>query len=96
MNSKALILLFFFLIFGSCNRGPKQAVQSRETDIHGIDVSHHQGTIDWAKVKEQMPNLEFVYVKASEGEDYVDPMFRANAKGASAQGLGSVPSITSG
>lgn len=86
MNSKALILLFIFLLFGSCKRGPKQATQSRETAIHGIDISHHQGTIDWVKVKEQMPNLAFVYVKASEGEDYVDPKFLANAKGASVQG----------
>lgn len=54
--------------------------------IKGIDVSHHQGDIDWAEVKKAQPNLAFVYVKCSEGKSYVDPKFKVNAKGASAQG----------
>ena len=86
MDSKALVILSLLLFLGSCNSEPRRTVQSGEKTIIGIDVSHHQGTIDWVKVKEQMPNLAFVYVKASEGEDYVDPKFLTNAKGASAQG----------
>lgn len=52
----------------------------------GIDVSHHQGKIDWAKVKKSEPHLAFVYVKCSEGSTYVDPEFKRNAVGAHAQG----------
>lgn len=54
--------------------------------IKGIDVSHHQGDIDWAKVKRAQPKLAFVYVKCTEGKSYVDPKFKVNAEGASAQG----------
>ena len=55
--------------------------------ITGIDVSHHQGAINWEKVKEELPHLEFVYVKCTEGKTYVDPAFVKNVKGASAQGF---------
>ena len=54
--------------------------------VTGIDISHHQGDIDCKKVKKAQPNLAFVYVKCSEGKSYVDPKFKVNAKGASAQG----------
>ena len=57
-----------------------------QADIKGIDVSHHQGNIDWKKVKKSRPNLAFVYVKCTEGKDYVDPRFKANVKGAADQG----------
>lgn len=50
--------------------------------IEGIDISSAQPlTIDWNKVKGA--GVRFVYVKASEGVDYVDPFFMrhvANAK----------------
>ena len=52
----------------------------------GIDVSHHQGNIDWKKVKKAKPRLDFVYVKCTEGKTYVDPKFIQNVRGAAAQG----------
>ena len=52
----------------------------------GIDVSHHNGHIDWKKVKSECPDLKFVYIKCTEGATYVDPEFKANAKGAGDQG----------
>ena len=46
-----------------------------ETDkILGIDVSHHQGYIDWEGLSAQA-DVRFVYLKATEGQDYVDPRF---------------------
>ncbi|MBE6252314.1 MAG: glycosyl hydrolase family 25 [Bacteroidales bacterium] len=57
-----------------------------QPDVKGIDVSHHQGDIDWKKVKEAQPKLAFVYVKCTEGKSYVDPMFRKNAEGAASVG----------
>lgn len=53
--------------------------------LQGIDVSHFQGTIDWARVSGA--GMRFAYAKATEGITYVDPAFAANAAGASAQGL---------
>ena len=54
--------------------------------VIGIDVSHHQGDINWGMVKKAKPELAFVYVKCSEGRDFVDPRFVSNATGAAAVG----------
>lgn len=52
---------------------------------YGIDVSAHQGPIDWTAVAAD--GIEFAYVKASEGGDFVDERFEANWDGAGAAGL---------
>jgi lysozyme len=54
--------------------------------LWGIDVSHHQGAIDWATVAQE-PNLVFAYLKASEGGDWRDPRFAENLQQARAAGL---------
>lgn len=41
--------------------------------VHGIDVSHFQGQVDWAAVAAS--GKTFAIVKATEGIDYVDPTF---------------------
>jgi lysozyme len=45
-------------------------------EIHGIDVSHHNGKIDWDKVAGD--NIAFAYMKATEGVSFVDPHFKYN------------------
>lgn len=45
--------------------------------VRGIDVSHHQGDIDWAAVAAS-GRVEFAYLKATEGGDWVDPTFATN------------------
>lgn len=56
--------------------------------VIGIDVSRHQKNIDWSKVKEwQGKPIEFVYMKATEGATYQDPMYKHNIKHARANGL---------
>jgi lysozyme len=52
---------------------------------YGIDVSSHQGTIDWGKVAAD--GISFAYVKATEGADYVDPSFDRNWTGAGQTGI---------
>ena len=54
---------------------------------HGIDVSHRQGDIDWIKVSKDSNDIEFVYVKATEGATYFDPKFEDNVKGAHDAGM---------
>ena len=51
----------------------------------GIDVSRHQGTIDWAQVAAS--GQRFVIAKATEGLFSVDPMYATNRAGAMAAGL---------
>ncbi|MGD9211067.1 MAG: GH25 family lysozyme [Desulfobacteraceae bacterium] len=53
--------------------------------IRGIDVSHHQGKVDWDLVKEE--NLHFVFIKATEGGDFKDTQFDRNWQEASRIGL---------
>lgn len=45
--------------------------------IQGIDVSHHQGDIDWKTVAAQ-PNVRFAIMKATEGGDHKDSRFAEN------------------
>lgn len=44
--------------------------------VWGIDVSHHQGLIDWPRLAAS--GLSFAYIKATEGGDFVDPRFASN------------------
>lgn len=53
--------------------------------IRGIDVSHHQGPIDWAKVADH--GIAFAYLKASEGTGFVDPRFADNRAAAARHGI---------
>lgn len=55
--------------------------------MNGIDISHHQGKVDWVKVLNSSFKPEFVFIKATQGIDYSDPMFLTNAKGAKQAGL---------
>ncbi|MED4726893.1 glycoside hydrolase family 25 protein [Aneurinibacillus migulanus] len=55
------------------------------TKIKGIDVSHHNGTVDWKKVAAD--GVKFVFLKASEGTTFVDKTFKTNAANARANGI---------
>lgn len=54
--------------------------------VQGLDVSHHQGRIDWSAVA-RTGRYRFVWIKASEGSDWTDPRFAENRAGAAAAGL---------
>ncbi|NHZ89905.1 hypothetical protein F2P45_12900 [Massilia sp. CCM 8733] len=47
--------------------------------LQGIDVSDHQGKIDWGTVARQ--GVAFAYAKATEGGTWTDPTFAANYAG---------------
>lgn len=49
--------------------------------VYGIDISHHQGKINWEKFKEENPKelpVKFIYMKACEGSDHKDTRFDTN------------------
>lgn len=55
----------------------------RKYSIHGIDVSRYQGRIKWSEVvvmTEKELRLGFVFIKATEGKNYLDPYFERNWK----------------
>ncbi|MFJ6569538.1 GH25 family lysozyme [Streptomyces sp. NPDC091292] len=51
----------------------------------GLDVSSHQGTVDWASVKSK--GAAFAYVKATEGTTYTSPSFSQQYNGSAGVGL---------
>ncbi len=57
-------------------------------DIKGIDISHWQGTISsstWSSIKSA--GNSFVFMKATQGNSYVDPQFSTNITRAAGKGL---------
>ena len=58
--------------------------------IRGIDVSHHQGDIDWTKVRHARIGdnpVSFVFIKATQGDDMTDKRYAENIKEAREAGL---------
>jgi GH25 family lysozyme M1 (1,4-beta-N-acetylmuramidase) len=53
--------------------------------VVGIDVSAHQGTIDWHAVK--AAGIQYAFIKTSEGTGWVDPKWYQNRDGAKAAGI---------
>jgi lysozyme len=57
----------------------------RPGERYGIDVSHHQGPIDWSEVATD--DIAFAYIKTTEGSDVIDYRFGENWAGAAGAGL---------
>ena len=53
--------------------------------MKGIDVSNHNGPINWSTVKSS--GIECVYIKATEGTTYVDSYLTSHYNGAKGEGL---------
>lgn len=53
--------------------------------IMGIDVSEHNGTLDWAKLKKA--GVEFAMIRTGYGQGHIDSQFENNIIGATAQGI---------
>lgn len=96
MKSKRIFLvpfsLLFFLATGfglyeALDRGWIWFVYPSRSayPIRGIDVSNHQGKIDWEKVPQS--EVSFVFIKASEGGDFKDKSFSYNWKQAKTNGF---------
>ncbi len=61
-----------------------------EYQIHGIDISRHNGEIDWDKINEDRDEhniVQFIFIKATEGGDLVDKNFETNWDNAKIHGF---------
>lgn len=83
-HSKKLVLVAIFgscvLVFGALDFFGiiwHNDLFAYQYPVKGLDVSHHQGIIDWHKVAETH-HFQFVYIKATEGHDFVDDSFLPN------------------
>lgn len=57
----------------------------RRYPVHGIDASRWQSDIDWKKAR--AAGISFAYLKATEGGDILDPMFKSHWSGAKKAGV---------
>lgn len=64
---------------------PNHRPDLRDGERYGVDVSNHQGEIDWDRVAGD--GIGFAYIKSTEGGDFVDQEFARNWQGAGAAGL---------
>jgi lysozyme len=65
--------------------GPRWTPARSSFPTQGIDVSAHQGVIQWSELKSQ--GVDFAYIKASEGGDFRDKRFAENWTGAARAGI---------
>lgn len=65
--------------------GGAQMQPRTSSNLKGIDISHWDGTIDFSAVKRD--GIDFVYIKSTGGDDFVDPMFLTNVQSAKNAGI---------
>ena len=63
---------------------PYEDLHIKKYELHGIDISKHQGKVDWEKVKhpDDSLNIDFVFIRSNYG-NYVDRTFKGNWEQAS-------------
>ena len=82
-----LVLVFFSVFF----LAKKKVIfinnwfVNEKTGTIGVDISSYQADVDMEKLKEQQ--IEFVYIKATEGSSHQDDLFAVNRKNAQEAGL---------
>lgn len=85
------LLVVWFFFFNPYLEGKREReLFFFRPQVHGLDVSHHQGRIDWEKLSlaayQDYP-INFVFMKATEGTDFVDKTFHENFASARECGL---------
>lgn len=74
----ACVLMYFLFLSG---KWMPNAPSWDQYPIRGVDVSHHNGEVDWAEFsKRGNDHRSFVIMKATEGSDWTDPAFAKNWK----------------
>ena len=60
-------------------------------DVHGVDISHYQGSINWPQLishnNQSVFPIEFMFIKATEGGDHSDKNFVTNFDAAKKYGF---------
>ena len=93
---RAITLLMLALMLASCARLPMAPIEgdnrphpgvnrARALPIQGIDISRYQGDVDFGRLR--AAGAHFVFIKATEGADYVDPNFAGNWRAARNAGM---------
>ena len=70
----------------ACTGSPRGNALHDRLEYDGIDLSSHQGLVDWDKVVAD-DKIQFVYIKATEGATYHSPHHDFNVRHAREKGL---------
>jgi lysozyme len=93
---RLFVAVLFVLLAASCARLPSAPIEgdshphpgvnrARALPIQGVDISRYQGEVDFGRLR--AAGTHFVFIKATEGIDYVDPDFTRNWRAAQAAGM---------
>lgn len=83
-----LFLLFDMVLFGILIYQRKIIVNrpsKEEYPVRGVDVSYYQGKIDWQILAQE--DIDFAFIKATEGSSHVDIKFEENWEQSGKTGL---------
>lgn len=85
---KVLSIVINIIAFTTIVHAQESYVQCEDTcaHIHGIDLSHYQGSVFWETVGENS-KMAYVYLKATEGGDRIDDTYEKNIELAHRYGL---------
>ena len=83
---KLLTIILMIIIVLQISISKVEAIEPASSEIYeGIDVSNWQGNINFTEVANS--GIQVVYIKATQGTNYVSPTFEQSYKNAKANGL---------
>ena len=81
-----LTIILMIIIVLQISISKVEAIEPASSEIYeGIDVSNWQGNINFTEVANS--GIQVVYIKATQGTNYVSPTFEQNYQNAKANGL---------
>ncbi len=69
-----IFFISFLFIFASCEQD--HTLRPKGFDVYGIDLSRYQSEVNFDTIVKQ--NIHFAFLKATEGRNYIDPLFLSN------------------
>lgn len=95
---RSVLAVLLVLVLAACGRSPESHLgvpgdnrphpgvnRARAMPVQGLDVSRYQGKIDFRAARGG--GTQFVFIKATEGKDYIDPNFYENWRKAAEAGV---------
>ncbi|MGN1480946.1 GH25 family lysozyme [Porcipelethomonas sp.] len=76
-----LVIVYIFIVLWYNGIVWPNTPSKKEYPVRGVDVSSYQGEIDWNVLEDQ--NIDFAFIKATEGSGYADSYFKSNFENAS-------------
>ena len=81
-----IITSFYFTKFKKNTFKSENLNISNSNHLFGIDISHHNGVINWDELTKSKHPIKYVFIKATEGEKLVDRRFHHNWEKATEKG----------